>query len=206
MLHDLDFYLNRVSCELEHHSSNRKLKADLRLEKVDRLYRLDSFEYLEDDDGDEGSEELFMVARMEYKNDNHVFVELGGSRDLPPLSRSKRYRCRESEGYTYVFTDPQVMAESSYYKRSSMYAPHDLSQLCSGLREDGYEIQDWWKNAPTLKFLCHKALYENKKMLRHVREQEGVPTTIKTGLEEFIRQRREIRTLKSLRKFKNIQY
>lgn len=231
------------------HSRDGKLRVNLDLSKVDRLYRLYTVDiagevdykeaggedenadeeekyadylYENADDGQEASdedadevldeeeysdwdlslsklcEEFYMIARMEYKDNKYVFVEMGVNLFMEPKFVNNELNIVD-KGYTYFSRNPQLFVETDHKMHKS---PLDISHLCSSLREDGYEIEEWWKNVPTLKFLCQMALYKNREMLQYVMFEKELPKTLKTSLKKFIRTRTEIRRLKDLRRDK----
>ena len=68
----------------------------------------------------------------------------------------------------------------------------DKPLVCQALREDGYEVRNekpktGWYTAPTLKFLCHKSIYQ------HDVSPRCLPTPVKKCVEDFRKKEEELR-------------
>ncbi|XP_045586244.2 uncharacterized protein [Procambarus clarkii] len=143
------------------------------LKKVDRLYHI----YNCDDDVTGSEYEL--LVRMEH-NDQHVFVELIAGCDFTGFD------C-DGGGEIYVSFNANL-----FFKTVGTRYDEDL--IYQSLIEDEYRVEGRtpydrcsvasWHNAPTLKFLCHLTVSDNKHQLRHY--PDVLPKVLTDSLNEFI--------------------
>ena len=145
------------------------------VDRIDRLYQLES-------EHDVSGGSLYsMLARME---DSRVFVELSAGWDYTgfPICRGG--------GAIYLIANPNLFG-------MLMNWPHrKMERLYQCLAEDGYQLDESplsypsLSHAPTLKFLCHLAVYKYKDQLQHYKRV--LPTILKESVTEFIYTREAI--------------
>lgn len=150
---------------------------EIDLEKVDRLYHI---QYISNPFGREFS----MIARMQYQ-DKPLYVELFAGCDFTG------FEC-QGRGVIFISRDANifmnlVLTEQEDLKKNLIYA---------SLKEDGIDVEEkeeeynncsrWFlKNAPPLKYLCHKNIYENVQMLPEYRLV--LPKILADSIDEFIK-------------------
>ena len=143
---------------------------EINLEKVDRLY------YINPD--------VRMIARMEYKDQQSIYVEFN--------ARCLGLRCHRG-AFIFISRDANifmklVLAELREDIKNSVY---------ESLREDSIYVEEedntrfdtfsrmTWKNVPTLQNLCHEIIYQSRDELRGY--SSLLPKLLTESLDNFIR-------------------
>ena len=151
---------------------------DIRIEAIDRVYRILC---------DINNNWCYLLARMEYRKGDFVFVELEAGcnyyKEIPRWG-GNIYITR----HAFIFT-------------KTVYFPSDVERLIyQSLRDDGYAFEektehDWkpaelWNEPPTLKFICLKEIYyginhqeDEELQLKHY--SQVLPTLLKQSVDEF---------------------
>ena len=94
---------------------------EIDLDRVDRLYHINS-------ENEEKDGQYFMLARMEYQDARHVFVELDARCD------SSGFDC-QGDGSIYLTMNPNL------FSRLMNWAYHKMERLYQCLAEDGYSLK-----------------------------------------------------------------
>nr|BDT63581.1 MAG: hypothetical protein [Pasiphaea japonica whispovirus] len=150
----------------------KKFRFDVK--SINRVYFIYHF-----DDGVSGHK-FEMVARMLYKGE-HVYVQLKASCDFTGF---------DCEGHGVMF----VSKDANLFIKLILTDKHPKGLIYQSLTEDGIEIDQMdecsWNtkymycHAPTLKFLCHKAIYKNKNKLQHY--SSTLPNVLKQSVDKYI--------------------
>lgn len=151
---------------------------NIQVEKIDRLYSIKH-----EDDGI-SDRSYYLLARMEYKKDDFVFVELAASCDFTGFD------CR---GGGNIFVTKHV----SLFTKVINLPPDVMTSIYQSLRDDGLSFEEQteydrtpsrlWHNPPMLKYLCHKIIYEEKEDLKHY--GQVLPKILKESVDDFIKTR-----------------
>ena len=157
---------------------------ELKMEQVDRLYHLYYF------DSDPGGRDFEFVGRMDY-NDLKLYVELSACCDYTGFSD-------RGGGHIFVSTDANLFLKSILIglrgKLGDDLIFESLEQdgiiVDAELKQEGgmqfyKQMQKHWTTAPSLKFLSHSSVYENKHLLED--QLTTLPKYFKESISEFIK-------------------
>ena len=146
---------------------------EVKTNKVERLYHV----VVNDEFPDYHSWEVF--CQIKYK-DRKYFVELYAN-------------C----SYTLNCTGGGVITITRYpgfYLRCMVTNIHVADRIYKALKEDGYRIEPpdlfskipsiFWTNVPSLKYLCRRAIYRNKKTLHYYKDE--LPLALGRDIEVYI--------------------
>lgn len=152
----------------------------LELEEVDRLY------YIFQNNYDENYQFFNILARVCHEG-SHLFVELSASCD---------YTGFDCQGFGDIF----VTRSANIFFQVLMRNDYDRDAIRASLLSDGYALDDlimpprpspFAHSAPMLKFLCHVAIHDNKKLLAPV-YKEVLPPILSDSITDFINVREAI--------------
>ena len=151
---------------------------EINLEKVDRLYHIDY------EDIGCGRRCFEMIARMEYEDEQLLYVELQASCDFS-----------EEGGFIFISKDANIFMKL-------VLAENDINRdpIYESLQEDSIYVEEeedntlhnkfarmMLRNVPMLKYLCHETIYDNRDVLRGYRSL--LPNILIESLDDFIRTR-----------------
>ena len=144
-------------------------------EKIDRLYHM----VANDEDPNFRSWEL--CCRMEY-NEEQYFVEMYASCD---------YTGFDCQGGGHI----AITKLSDFFLENIVTIDQNPIKVYKSLKEDGYDVQEpdllhkihpkFWNNTPTLKYLCHNAIYKHRNELAHFKDK--LPKILANSVDDFIK-------------------
>lgn len=148
--------------------------------EIDRVYAISNSE-------DVSGNEFHLIARIEHKN-QLLFVE------LTARCNYTGFDCYGG-GMIFITTNPNLFA-----KVLSIQNQTESARIYKSLRDDGYYIEDptefdritsnLWQNPPTLKYLCHLHIYDNRQILPFYKQI--LPQTLVESVNDFIQTQESI--------------
>ena len=144
-------------------------------EKIDRLYHIVANEE------DQNLRSWEICCRMEHNGEKY-FVEMNANCD---------YTGFDCQGGGLI----SITKLPDFFLSNMVSNDQNLDIIYKALLEDGYSIQEpdplhrmhpkFWNNAPMLKYLCHDAIYKNREVLSHFKEQ--LPPILANSVDDFIK-------------------
>ena len=132
-------------------------------EDIDRVYKIVSNEEAYDDS------DWSMRCRVDYKGEKY-FVSFDAS------CCPHGFDCKWSRGGSIFIT------KLPHFFLNSLVGYFDRDMVYSALQDDGYDVRihtqsyfrsvprKCWTDTPTLNFLCHSMIYNNRDVLSHFKE------------------------------------
>ena len=130
------------------------------MDKIDRLYHMNFSHTFED------IRYFSIIVRMKDEENRKLYVELTGKYD----NRSLGYRFISGNTDIFMYT---MMNDTDWHLNG-------IENIVQSLKKDDIKLKP-----PTLKYICHLAVYNNKKYTRD--ELSSLPDTLRKSVIEFNR-------------------